>query len=355
MDLSKQEGTFINAVAPTRVCDVGGWTDTHFARTGAVFNIAIYPYVEVQLRLIRSEETPHRVVIHAENFGESYTLDPKHIVYGKHPLLEAALKVMEIPEEISLSINIFSAAPPGASMGTSAAVSVALIGALDALTEGRFSPQEVAGLAHSIETKELGLECGIQDQLASAYGGIRFIDMHQFPESKVSEVRIPDSVWWELENRLLVFYIGQPHSSSEIHTRVIKGLGSEPYRDERLENLRRLAREARDAVLEGHFEQLGYVFNQNTEVQRNLHPDLVCEKFEEIISIADDFGALGCKVNGAGGDGGSIAILTNGNMAKKRELQENLVSKGFQSLPLYLSRRGLRVWKVSGNDVLGET
>ena len=31
----------INAMAPIRICDLGGWTDTWFAETGAVFNIGV--------------------------------------------------------------------------------------------------------------------------------------------------------------------------------------------------------------------------------------------------------------------------------------------------------------------------
>ena len=77
---------------------------------------------------------------------------------------------MDLPDEFGLTVNIYSDAPPGASTGTSAAVAVALIGALDTLTEGKLAPFEVAKLAHSLETEKLGLECGIQDQLASSYG-----------------------------------------------------------------------------------------------------------------------------------------------------------------------------------------
>jgi D-glycero-alpha-D-manno-heptose-7-phosphate kinase len=63
------KNTVINAVAPTRICDVGGWTDTHFAKYGAVFNIAVYPYVEIQIHSLPIKETEARVVINAENFG----------------------------------------------------------------------------------------------------------------------------------------------------------------------------------------------------------------------------------------------------------------------------------------------
>ncbi len=337
----------INAVAPTRICDVGGWTDTHFAGFGAVFNVAIYPYVEVQIHALAPGESDGCLVVAVENYGTSYALNPKKIIYDKHPLIEAAIKCMGIPRDQALRINIFSHAPPGASTGTSAAVSVALIGALDALVGARRTLHETAVMAHSIETKELGLECGVQDQLASAHGGINLIEIPKFPRTVVRPVRIPDPIWWELENRLVLTYIGQPHNSSAIHKLVIKNLGKSAHKDLRLEGLRKLAYQAKAALVKGDFAELGRVFNCNTAIQRELHNDLICEKFEEIIGIAEDFHALGCKVNGAGGDGGSIAILASGEMWEKRKMQNALVQKGFNTIPIYLSRRGLRVWKTS--------
>ncbi|RLD12051.1 MAG: GHMP kinase [Chlamydiae bacterium] len=346
------QNTVINAVAPTRICDVGGWTDTHFAKFGAVFNIAVYPYVEIQINSLPIAETESRVVINAENFGDSYSVNPGNIIYDKHPLIEAAIKTMKLPDDIALKINIFSYAPPGASMGTSAAVSVALTGALDALTSGRLTPHEVASLAHSLETKELGLECGVQDQLASVHGGINFIEIDKFPHTNITKLKIPNNIWWELEQRLLLTYIGKPHQSSEIHKMVIADLGNEPHKDSRLEQLRRLAHQSKNALCEGDFAQLGGIFNENIKVQEALHKNLICDSFKEIISIANNFDAIGCKVNGAGGDGGSVAILTNGDMSKKRELKKALIQHNFQILPIYLSRRGLRIWKTVSNKIV---
>ncbi len=334
----------INAIAPTRICDIGGWTDTWFAHSGTVLNFAVYPYVEVQVNITANVESEERVTISAENFGHTYSINPDIITFAKHPLIEAAIDVMKLPRDVSFSINIFSDAPPGASMGTSAAVSVALIGALDALSRGRLTPHEVAALAHSIETDKLGLQCGVQDQFASAYGGISYIQMHEFPHSSVSPVRVPDSMWWELEHRFAVIYIGTPHSSSETHQKVIAGLGDDASGDLRIRRLRELAEEAKNAVYAGDFSELGRIMDENTEVQRALHKDLVCKQFEEVIAIASDFHALGCKVNGAGGDGGSLTILTNGDMSIKRRMLKAICKKSYVSLPLYLSRQGLRVW-----------
>ena len=346
--MNKQPKKVINAVAPIRICDIGGWTDTWFAGYGNIFNIAVYPYVEVQV-FITERTGENRVSINLENYQDRYSLDPDKIVYEKYPLIDAAVDLMDIPDELAFSVNIYSTVPPGASTGTSAAVSVALIGALDTLTPGRRTAHEVAALAHSVETEKLGLQSGIQDQLGSAYGGMNYIEMHRFPDASVSQIQVPNSIWWELENRLALVYIGSPHTSSDVHRQVIDDLENNPRADKteddpRLKELRRLAVQAKDAVYDGDFGLLGRTMTENTQAQRELHRKLVCGKFEEIIDIGRHFGCIGFKVNGAGGDGGSITLLTDGEMSKKRMLLQELERKEFNSLGIYLSRQGLRIW-----------
>ncbi|MCX6606824.1 MAG: hypothetical protein NTV52_25020 [Acidobacteria bacterium] len=233
----------INSVAPIRVCDNGGWTDTWFARYGSIFNIAVHPCAEVQL-LVKPLAGP-RITIHAENYGERYSIDPPRGVYTKHPLLEAAFDYMHLPDDVAVEVSIHCEAPAGCSTGTSAAVSVALIGALDCLTPGRMGAAEVAAAAQEIETKLLGQQCGIQDQIASAYGGINYIEMDAYPHATVQAVAVAEETAWELESRLLLIYLGDSHRSSEVHEAVIAGLSPD---DRRLEPLRRTAGAPRDAL-----------------------------------------------------------------------------------------------------------
>jgi len=117
------ERRIINAVAPIRICDLGGWTDTWFAERGAVMNFGVYPYAEVQIYVSeRQGDGRGRISIHVENFGERYTLEQGAIEYDRHPLIEAAIDIMELPEHLSFDINLYSEAPAGCSTGTSASV-----------------------------------------------------------------------------------------------------------------------------------------------------------------------------------------------------------------------------------------
>ena len=339
----------INSVAPIRIVDNGGWTDTWFAGHGKIFNIGVYPYAEVQIEVFPAAGEKERVIIEAENYGDRYAVTPEQGIWNKHPLLEAAIHYMKIPAGLSLHVTIYSEAPAGASTGTSAAVSVALIGALDRLTPGRMTPHEVAIAAHHVEMNMLHLQCGIQDQLCSAFGGINYIEMRQFPWATVSQIQIPNSTWWELERRLALVYLGRSHDSTELHRKVIKELENEGPESPRLEALRGTAEKSRDAVYEGNFAAFGKAMIENTDAQTRLHPDLVSADALKVIGIAKNHGALGWKVNGAGGLGGSVSILTGDVSGVKRSMIREIQEADplFQCIPIYLSRFGLRTWEAS--------
>src|SRR5436309_4036944 len=89
----------LNSVAPIRICDTGGWTDTWFAGHGKIFNIGVYPYVEVQIAAYPRPARPDRIVLNAENYGERYAIVPGQRGAERHPLLEAAIEEMALPEE----------------------------------------------------------------------------------------------------------------------------------------------------------------------------------------------------------------------------------------------------------------
>lgn len=336
----------VNSVAPIRICDNGGWTDTWFARHGKVFNIAVYPFAEVQIEVYPHDRREGRIIIHAENYGERYAVHPETPGWDRHPLLEAAIEQMAVPEEIAVEATVFSEAPGGASTGTSAAVTVALIGALDRLTAGRLTPHEVAYVAHSIEVDMLELQSGIQDQLCSAYGGINYIEMAEYPHASVSQIKVPNSVWWELERRLVLIYLGRSHSSSQVHEKVIQELEDAGPDCKQLNDLRLTAELSRDAVCAGDFAALGKTMIQNTEAQGRLHPELISGDARRVMEIARSHGALGWKVNGAGGEGGSITILGSSRSHVKRSMIREMEEEDslFRHMPIHLSRHGLRIW-----------
>jgi D-glycero-alpha-D-manno-heptose-7-phosphate kinase len=201
-----------------------------------------------------------------------------------------------------------------------------------------------------VETQRLGLQSGIQDQLCAAYGGVCLIEMHAYPYASVSQLPLPDATRWELERRLLLIFLGRAHSSSAVHEQVIAELEAEGSAAPRLERLRRTAFAARDALFAGDFPALGAAMADCTAAQAALHPELVSPQAWRAIEVARSRGALGWKVNGAGGEGGSRTFLCDAPPGAARAMAAALgaADPRLRPIPIALSRDGLRAWETTG-------
>ena len=98
----------IEASAPVRICDNGGWTDTWFGGPGRVVNIAVTPGVEVS---IRATAGPDPVVLDVENFGDRYPIVPGASRVARHPLLEAAIDALPPPADLAVEVSVRSVGP----------------------------------------------------------------------------------------------------------------------------------------------------------------------------------------------------------------------------------------------------
>jgi D-glycero-alpha-D-manno-heptose-7-phosphate kinase len=339
----------IHARAPLRINDIGGWTDTWFAKEGWVLNMAVVPPVEVQIKVYENKEKrKKRILLHTENYGESFWVNPDKPSRSPHPFLQFIIARIPPPEEVKLEINLFSPVPAGISTGTSASVCVALLGALSFLRDGGFVLKDIVGLAHRVETEDLKQQSGIQDQICAAYGGICHIHMYRYPHARVEKMALEPRVWEELNRRLCLIYLGRPHLSSAIHDQVIARLERGGPEWKTLERMKHLPVEAKMHLLDGDLESFGRIMSENNECQRGLYPELICADADAISAVAREFKASGWKVNGAGGRGGSMTILANQDDGLKRKMLQEIVSlgKGIRALPASLSFAGLEAWEV---------
>jgi D-glycero-alpha-D-manno-heptose-7-phosphate kinase len=339
----------VTATAPIRVADVGGWTDTWFSGRGVVFNIAVSPGVDVSVRVFERGSVPHRVTLDVANFGDHYGFELGQAP-GRHPLLEAVVDEVGVPDGVALDVRVASEVPAGSSTGTSAAVAVALVGALDAVApHRRRAAHQVAQAAHRVEVEVLGLQSGVQDQLCAAFGGVNFIQIDPYPEAVRTGLSVPAPAWEELGQRLLLLHLGRAHHSSEIHERVIDRLVREGEDSPALEELRACAVAARDAALAGDLERLGRAMTRNTDAQRRLHGELVSAQARAVIDVAASHGASGWKVNGAGGEGGSLSILGGPDPERRQVMERALLAADsrLRVLPIRLDQNGLQVGRLS--------
>ena len=319
--------------APTRICDIGGWTDTWFYPKGAVFSFCVDLYSYVRL----VENSSKTIKIFAENLKQSAViLNLKKIEYnGVLDLLKAAIKRMNI--ENGLDIFVRADAPPGCGTGTSASVAVTLISALATYKRLNMDQNNIATLAHKLETEELELESGVQDQYAAAYGGINFMEI-DYPEVKLLKIKINKKRILELEKQFILVYFGS-RSSSKMHDAVISNYKN---RDKATLNsfeiMKQCAYEMK-ASINSDIEILGDIINRNWDAQKSLHHLMINPIIKKAEKIAKSNGAIGFKCNGAGG-GGSATILAESGC--EYQIKKKLVENGYTILPCKMSFTGVR-------------
>lgn len=368
----------VRATAPVRVADVGGWTDTWFGSPGRVCHLAVDPGVEVEARLVSlgtevsdGAGTPGEgtgdggpVLVRAESLGETFRVGPspdsdvgwRSPRPGCHPLLEHAIAVVledaPLATGTGIDVTIRSAVPPGASLGTSAAVVVALVAALDALVGGgrvaAAGSGAIATLAHEVETDRAGRQAGVQDQWAAACGGAALLAINPYPSVARTEVVLGPEVVADLDRRLVTVAFAA-HDSSTVHGHVITDMvtcSSEGHDRSRvaLRRLSLLAGEAADALRAGDLDRWGEVLSEATEAQRRLRTELVGAAHDRAIGLAREHGAVGWKVNGAGGEGGSLAVLA-ADATSAADLRAALADAdaGWQVLDLHVAASGVTV------------
>jgi mevalonate kinase len=75
-----------------------------------------------------------------------------------------------------------------------------------------------------------------------------------------------------------------------------------------MQRIGRLAREAKRALIEQDWTRLAHLMNENYSIIRDLGGS--GESLDQLVACAREHGALGAKLAGAGGAGGTIILLT---------------------------------------------
>ncbi|NPV09080.1 MAG: GHMP kinase [Anaerolineae bacterium] len=326
--------------APIRVDLAGGWTDVPFfaaERGGAVVNATINRYTYATL----TPRPDEKIEITSADFHQFLSVrNFRELEYdGNLDLIKAAISRLGIQRGMNLFVRCD--APPGSGTGSSASIGVALIGLLNLLQDNRLSCYEVARLANLLETEELHIAGGKQDQYAAAIGGFNFMEFEETAVN-VSPLHLDPSVVTELEKHLVLCYTGKSRLSGNLITTV-----QEAYRAGRSQTVNALLRirdvavEMKSALLKGQIGHFGRLLQENWENQKLLDPSISTAQIDSLFDAALDAGAVGGKALGAGG-GGCVLFLSNPD--RERDVRTALEQAGVQIIEFNFEFGGLRTW-----------
>ncbi len=330
---------FARARAPVRISFSGGGSDlTHFFATqsGAVINATISLYSHATLRL-RDDQ---KIVIHSRDLNDSLIADSLEDGLSRQcnfGLIQAILKVVQ--PEFGFELYLHSDFPMNSGLGGSAVVSAAVLGCFNQFRHDKWDLHELAELAYQAERLYFGVAGGWQDQYATVFGGLNFMEF-RMDQNIVNPLRIPADILLELEESLILSDTGKVHDSGSIHEDQHRHMKLVDVQNKVQSNVE-LTYEIRNHLLRGRLLQFGKSLNDAWQLKRQFSDKISNPFLDQIYDGALKHGAVGGKLLGAGGGG---FFLFYAAQFRRHQLIEWLESQGLKIHPFRFDPEGLRAW-----------
>lgn len=334
----------IRAKAPLRISFAGGGTDVPpFPQTdgGCVLSTTINRYAWGTLRP-REDAQIH---ITSLDFGvsQSYGSHQELTFDGQLDLAKAAIKQLSGDDGVGFDLFLHSDAPPGSGLGSSSAMIVALVGLLKEFRHLPLTDYEVAQLACTIEREDLGIQGGLQDQYAAAFGGFNFIEFLA-DRVIVNSLKVSPDILNELEYNLLLCHTGGVRFSSHIiEDQVARMERRDVDSIDALRQLKALTIDMKNAILNRRLDQLGGMLDLEWHHKKRMSTKISNTHLDDLYLLARRHGATGGKITGAGGGG---YMLLYCEFERKHEVREAMRAAGCEIHEVALEPLGLQTWRV---------
>jgi D-glycero-alpha-D-manno-heptose-7-phosphate kinase len=276
----------------------------------------------------------------------SYGLDDPFVYDGQLDLAKGVIDHFrrERPLVDGLEVTLHNDAPPGSGLGSSSAITVAVVSAISELLRLPTDDYYVADLAYRIERHEVGIKGGKQDQYATTFGGFNLIEFHPGGTVLVMPLRLRPETVWELEHSLVFAYVGGGHFSDQIIEKQVRN-----YEQRRtdsihaMDRLKVLTHDMKRALLVGNLREFGELLDLAWESKRQMANGISNSRIDDIYHAALDAGALGGKMSGAGGGGFMLFVC---DPLRRYAVQEALRKADSQLVNLTFVDPGVRTWTL---------
>jgi len=245
---------------------------------------------------------------------------------------------------LSFKMTTYADVPAGSGLGSSSTMVVALIKAYMEWLNLPLGEYDTANLAYEIERVDLGLSGGMQDQYSATFGGLNFMEFLGGERVIVNPLRIKNWVKNELENSLILYYLGASRDSAKIITEQIKNVEKKSKKniDAMLETKGK-AVIMKEAILKGDFESFANCLNSGWAAKKRMASVISNKDIDKIFRYVMSHGGKAAKISGAGGGGFMMIIV---DPAKRFELVEALKKKGGIVFKTMIVEKGTEAWTL---------
>jgi D-glycero-alpha-D-manno-heptose-7-phosphate kinase len=256
------------------------------------------------------------------------------------PLIRAVIELLE--PDYGFELQVHSDYPISSGLGGSSSVIAAVLGCFNEFRLDKWDLYELSELAYQVERLHLNIAGGWQDQYATVFGGVNFMEF-KLEQNIVHPLRLTNECKIQLENSLVLCDTGIKHDSNNIHIEQRKTLQTNSNVHKLVQDNVELTFMMRDNLLKGNLSNFGCLLNQAWQNKQRFAGGISSTVLDEIYEAATQNGASGGKLLGAGGGGFFLFYV---QPWKKFELLRFLESKGLGVQPFRFDDLGLRSWTM---------
>jgi len=275
---------------------------------------AIVLAIDRRAKVIAKKRDDQKIFIDADNLGFSgyFEDDVYHAIRGKAwrgrnlaGLNIAAKKTMEtLGFDAGVNLKVRSMIPIAVGLGSSAAICVATVGAVQQLFDANLSQKEISTIAYEGERVIHGSPSGV-DNNVSANGGILRYSKEEGFQKYTTDINIP-------------FLIGNSRKKRSTRIMVEKVAELKNRNPTLLESvlgsMGEVAEDGLQSLLDKDNKRLGDLMNINHGLLSAIGVSTM--KLDILVHTARKYGAHGAKLTGAGGGGCMIAIGEENNLVR---------------------------------------
>ena len=236
--------------------------------------------------------------IDAPDLGKRYPVDLTHIDDPLALAVRLALEHVQATAQQHFIVRIESGLPVGRGLGSSAAVSAAIVRAVARHFGRELAPAEVSALVYETEVLQHGTPSGIDNTVIAYEQPVYFVrgqPIERFVVREPLHLVLGDTGVMTPTRET----VGDVRAAWEQDRDYYEGL---------FDTIGAVVDEARAAIARGDLEELGRLMDENHALLRDL--GVSSPELDRLVAAARNAGALGAKLSGGGRGGHMLALVT---------------------------------------------
>jgi D-glycero-alpha-D-manno-heptose-7-phosphate kinase len=312
-------------ISPVRISFAGGGTDMpeyYEKHGGIVITSAINHFTYV----IVNKRKDDKLQIFSPDFETHSIAEKMNKLRAKKgtELPVSIIKFLNYKKGINLMLS--SDVPPRSGLGSSSSLAVNLINVISFLKGSKISKSDMADSSHNVARNILKWPLGKQDEYIAAFGGFKKIEFKK-DKIKVSAVKTSQKTLKELEQNLLLFFVGSRTTSSILTNHISKIKKNDPKTMDSLSNVTTLAHDAYDSIRKSNLTGFGELLDRGWASKKKFSNNVSNPKIDKIYKSALNSGAIGGKLTGAGGGGHLLLYCEKSKQSKVIQKMESFKLK----------------------------